>query len=119
MIIKLDQLISGENREKLIKQYLDNSRIYIENNEVKGYYLPDLEEGLIFADIDKAGLELMKIKYSLVDKAVLPSDNVVGIEFLKRNGFAETDTKGTRMILGSDIDWKPDKIFSRIGGNYG
>jgi hypothetical protein len=119
MIIKLDQLISGENREKLIKEYLDNSIIYVENNEIKGYYLTDLGEGLIFADTDKAGLELMKIKYSGIDKAVLPYDNVAGIEFLKRNGFAETDTKGTRMILGKNINWKPDKIFSRIGGNYG
>jgi GNAT superfamily N-acetyltransferase len=119
MIIKLDQLISGENREKLIKEYLDNSMIYVENNEIKGYYLTDLGEGLIFADTDKAGLELMKIKYSGIDKAVLPYDNVAGIEFLKRNGFAETDAKGTRMILGKNINWKPDKIFSRIGGNYG
>ncbi len=119
MIIRLDKMISGENREKLIKEYLDNSRIYVENNEVKGYYLPDLGEGLIFADTDKAGLELMKIKYSLVDKAVLPSDNSVGIEFLKNNGFAVADIKGTRMILGKGIDWKPEKIFSRIGGNYG
>ncbi len=119
MIIRLDKLISGEQREQLIKEYLDNSMIYVENKEVKGYYLPDLGEGLIFAVTDNAGLELMKIKYSMIDKAVLPSDNVAGTDFLKHNGFIETDTKGTRMILGKNIDWKPEKIFSRIGGNYG
>ena len=81
--------------------------------------MPDLGEGLINAETDSAGLELMKVKYSQIDKSVLPSDNVVGIEYLKKNGFVETDTKGTRMILGNDIDWKPEKIFSRIGGNYG
>ncbi|UCH13935.1 MAG: GNAT family N-acetyltransferase [Bacteroidales bacterium] len=119
MIIGLDIKISGEYRERLIKEYLDNSIIYIENKEVKGYYLPGLGEGPICADTDSAGLELMKIKYSNVDKAVLPYDNATGIEFLKQNGFIETDTKGTRMILGNHINWKPEKIFSRIGGNYG
>jgi len=119
MIMGLDKKISGENREILLKNYLDNSVIYIENSVVKGYYMPDLGEGLINAETDSAGLELMKVKYSQIDKSVLPSDNVVGIEYLKKNGFVETDTKGTRMILGNDIDWKPEKIFSRIGGNYG
>ena len=119
MIIGLDIKISGEDRERLIKEYLDNSMIYIKNKEVKGYFLPDLGEGLICANTDYAGLELMKIKYSRIDKAVLPYDNTTGIEFLKQNGFIETDTKGTRMILGNSIDWKPEMIFSRIGGNYG
>ncbi len=118
-IIGLDIKISGEYRERLIKEYLENSMIYIENKEVKGYFLPGLGEGLICADTDYAGLELMKIKYSGIDKAVLPYDNVAGREFLRQNGFAETDTKGTRMILGNHINWKPEKIFSRIGGNYG
>ena len=54
----------------------DNLMIYIENNEVKGHYMPDLGEGLINAEIDNVGLELMKVKYSQIGKAVLPSDNV-------------------------------------------
>jgi GNAT superfamily N-acetyltransferase len=119
MILEMDRKISGETRASLISDYLDNSIVFTENNELKGYYLTNLREGLIVADSEEAGLELMKVKYSKVDKAVLPSDNITGIEFLKRNGFAEADTKGTRMILGSDIDWKPKKIYSRIGGNFG
>jgi N-acetylglutamate synthase-like GNAT family acetyltransferase len=118
-ILELDRKISGENRASLLSDYLDNSVVFIANNEVKGYYIPGLREGLINADIKEAGLELMKVKYSKVDKAVLPSDNITGIEFLKRNGFVDADTKGTRMILGRNIDWKPQKIFSRIGGNFG
>ena len=119
MILELDRKISGENRSSLLSDYLDNSIVFIENNKVKGYYIRGLREGLIYADTKEAGLELMKVKYSKADKAVLPSDNILGIEFLKRNGFAEADTKGTRMILGSDIDWKPKNIYSRIGGNFG
>ncbi|MFA6422820.1 MAG: GNAT family N-acetyltransferase [Candidatus Buchananbacteria bacterium] len=119
MIYALDKEISGESREKLLTNYLEKSLVYAENDRVFGYFIPDLREGLIFADTEGAGLELMKIKYSKIDKAVLPSDNIVGIDFLKQNGFVETDKKGTRMVFGKDIDWKPQKIYSRIGGNLG
>ena len=118
MIYELDHSISGEKRELLLADYLINSKVYVENNKVLGYYIPGLKEGLIFADNDEAGLELMKLKYASVDKAVLPSDNHAGIEFLQQNGFVETK-KGTRMILGKDLDWNPKKMFSRIGGNLG
>jgi len=117
--IELDKKISGEEREPLIKEHLDNCYLYLDNHELTGFYLPDLGEGLILAGCTTTGLELMKIKYSKVDKAVLPSENSAGIDFLKRHGFSESGTKGKRMILGKEIPWKPDCIFSRIGGNYG
>ena len=118
MIYGLDRLISGEKRELLLKDYLSNASVYVENRKMVGYYLPDLREGLIYADNDEAGLELMKLKYAKVDKAVLPSDNIAGIDFLQQNGFTET-RKGTRMILGKELQWNPKKIFGRIGGNLG
>jgi GNAT superfamily N-acetyltransferase len=119
MVLDLDKKISGENRASLIRKYLDTSKVFIEKRKVLGYYIPDLGEGMIMADAEYAGLELMKIKYAKADKAVIPSDNQAGITFLKQNGFKETDTKGIRMIFGKDIDWDPLKIFSRTGGNYG
>ncbi len=63
-----------------------------------------MEEGLILADTIEDGIELMKVKYSKIDKAVISSENTAGIEFLKQNGFVEIQTKGTRMILGKDVD---------------
>ena len=117
-IYELDKAISGEKRELLLKDYLANSVLYIENENVAGYYLPDLKEGLIFADTNEAGLELMKLKYSTVDKAVIPIENVIGLEFLKQQGFIET-SKGTRMVFGKDLSWNPSKMYSRIGGNFG
>ena len=119
-IIKLDKRISGENRESLIEKHLDNSLMYLDNEGLTGFYLPNLGEGLIIADNSLAGIELMKAKYSKkADKAVIPSENQIGLDFLKKNGFVLSETKGKRMILGKDIDWKPECIFSRIGGNYG
>jgi len=118
MIYELDHQISGEKRELLLTDYLSNSKLFVEKNKVLGYYMPDLKEGLIYADTDGAGLELMKLKYAKVDKAVLPSDNIAGVAFLQQNGFVET-RKGTRMILGPNLDWNPKKMFGRIGGNFG
>ena len=50
---------------------------------------------------------------------MLPEDNQAGVGFLKQNGFVKTETKGTRMIPGKEIYWKPENIYSRIGGNFG
>jgi GNAT superfamily N-acetyltransferase len=118
-IYALDRIVSGENRERLLVDYLMNSKVYYKNGIVEGYYLPDLKEGLIVADSEDAGLALMEVKYSNADKAALPSDNEIGKKFLEENGFVKRDKKGTRMIYGKEIKWEPKKIYSRIGGNLG
>ncbi len=118
-VYELDRMVSGENRQKLISMFLSGSYVYLSNNEVKGFYLPDLKEGLIIAETGEAGVALMEIKYSKSDKAVLPSDNTTGICFLEQNGFIRTERKGTRMVFGKEITWQPQKLFSRIGGNFG
>ena len=118
-ILQLDRKISGEDRSILLGGRLMGSKICIRNNSVQGVYIPGLGEGLIIADNISAGTELMKIKYSVTDKAVLPSENVAGIAFLEQHGFVRTPVKGTRMVYGEDVRWKPEGIFSRIGGNLG
>ena len=118
-IFKIDEETSGENRRSLLADHLGKALVYIKNNAAEGFYMPDLGEGLILARTAEAGLELMKVKYSKADKAVLPIENAVGMGFLRQHGFSLTDTKGTRMIWGKDIDWKQAQVFSRIGGNYG
>ncbi len=118
-IIRLDKEISGEEREPLLKQYIESSFVYIENKEVKGFYIPTLGEGQIYADTTEAGISLMSKKYATVDTAVIPVINQIGLTFLKQNGFCESKTKGKRMILGNEIDWQPSKVFSRISGDYG
>jgi GNAT superfamily N-acetyltransferase len=118
-IMELDNNITGEDRSPLLTDYLQNTLVYMENNSIYGFYMPELGEGLILSDTTKAGLELMKKKYSSVDKAVLPSDNQSGIDFLLQSGFEVVNTRGIRMIKGDDINWNPQKVFSRIGGNYG
>jgi len=119
MVYELDRRVSGETRERLLSDYLEDSLIYLKDGIVMACFVPDLKEGLIIADSEEAGLSLMEIKYSKVDKASLPMNNQTGIRFLQQNGFVRTDKKGTRMIYGRDIQWMPEKIYSRIGGNLG
>jgi GNAT superfamily N-acetyltransferase len=118
-LIQLDNYVSGENRESLLKNYLNKSFVFYADNMIQGLFIPNLGEGPIFALTTDAGKELMRFKYSSVDKATIPSENQAGIEFIKELGFIETNTVGKRMIFGKDIDWKPEMIYNRIGGNFG
>lgn len=117
-IFYLDKKISGEDRSKLLIHRLENCYVYQRKGKIIGFYLPDIGEGLIVADDIKAGIELMKFKYSASNKGVLPLENIEGNVFLKENGFVESK-KAIRMIIGKEFPWHPDKIFSRIGGNLG
>jgi len=118
-IYKMDMQATGEGRERLLYPFLKNARLYIKNNILMGYLIPGLREGLIIAENEEAGFALMNAKYATVDKAILPADNKAGIEFLLKRGFADSGKKGTRMILGKEVPWKPEMIYSRIGGNVG
>jgi GNAT superfamily N-acetyltransferase len=118
-IYQLDLKVSGENRQLLLSDFIKDTMVYSVNDKVLGYCIPRLKEGPIIALTSDAGLELMKIKYRKSDKAVIPDENAIAWRFLKENGFRETETKGTRMILGKDIKWEPLNIYSRAGGNFG
>ena len=52
---------------------------------------------------------------SLILLWVAPIDNIEGLEFLKQNGFVET-IQWTRMLFGKDLNWSPQKMYSRMGG---
>jgi GNAT superfamily N-acetyltransferase len=118
-VLELDRRVSGEDRGHLIQGQLSGAYVCLQQDIVTGLYIPDLGEGPIIADNREAGFEFMKMKYSSVDKAVLPIDNLAGNHFLLQNGFSLTGTKGTRMILGNEVPWFPEKIYSRISGNFG
>jgi len=118
-IFEMDMSATGEGRDKLLSPCLMDAKLYIKHNKMMGYFLPGLREGLIVAENEEAGLDLMNVKYASADKAILPAENRAGVEFLIKRGFAITDKKGTRMIRGNEVHWKPEMIYSRIGGNVG
>ncbi len=117
-ILELDRALSGEGRCRLLKKHFQNSYIHLSGGRVDGYYLPGLGEGLIIADNDRAGLDLLRLKLSRSNKNVLPAGNRPGMVFMQENGFRETK-RATRMVRGQKFPWQPDKMFGRIAGNLG
>jgi len=118
-LYQLDRDISGEGREALIGDYLQDAKIYVKENVVYGFYLPSLKEGLIYANLEEAGLALMAYKYATMDKAVIPAQNLAGLTLLQELGFVAVEKTGRRMLLGDDIDWNASNVYARIGGNFG
>ena len=117
-ILELDKYVTTENRRWLLEMHLNSAKLIIVDNQLWAYYLPTLGEGPIISQTEEAGLDLMRLKYEGIDKAVLPLENTTGIIFLLENGFVQV-SKGARMIFGKEIQWKPEMIYSRIGGNFG
>jgi N-acetylglutamate synthase-like GNAT family acetyltransferase len=110
----LDQQVSGENRMFHLEQYLSNSFLYLENKQVKGFYLPNFGDGLIIATTILAGQELMKLRITSKDYAVFPVDNIIATEFVTQNNFKEIRIQ-KRMRLGKERNWQPTNIYNRIG----
>jgi GNAT superfamily N-acetyltransferase len=117
-LLTLDRLVSGEERKKLLREHLNNTLVFVENNILKGFYMPTLGEGLIIADSPAAGLALMKLRMASTKKFCIPMLNENALNFLNQHGFTEY-RRGSRMILGEKVIWDGSKIYSRIGGNLG
>lgn len=118
-IIKMDSMVSAEDREYWISQNLSNAIIYKRRNKLCGYYLPEAGEGTIVAINEEAGIELLKYKISFgQNKIVIPEKNKVVQKFMKKNNIKKYDSL-PRMIYGEMINWKPENIYNRISGFIG
>ena len=117
-LFELDRLVSGEDRKKLLCEHVNNAFVFIENNLLKGFYMPTLGEGLIIAESPAAGLALMKLRTASTKKFCIPILNEIALDFLSQHGFTEY-RRASRMILGEKVVWDGSKIYSRIGGNLG
>lgn len=118
-LLEMDTQISGEDRSILLTPHLPDAFVYGSEHHASGAYFPTLTEGLIIAVNKEAGLELMKYKYNKgIITAILPSDNIAGMNLLQESGSHFFRT-ASRMHIGEKINWKPEGIFSRIGGYLG
>ena len=117
-IIALDHSLSGEERGDLLLNSFSNSYKYADG-PIRGYYLPDFGKGLVIADTDQAGIELLKFKVSRERSMVcIPEANAVAMEFLVSIGYQPYLT-ATRMYLGKNIVWQPGKVYARGSGALG
>jgi GNAT superfamily N-acetyltransferase len=116
-ILELDKKAFGEDRSRIIERH-GKIYTYKEKEIITGLYIPDSGEGMVIAGNVKAGLELMRLRYSDVSRGVLPVENKEGIRFLVENGFEEY-RRSSKMILGRNIPWQPGCIFNILGANFG
>jgi GNAT superfamily N-acetyltransferase len=116
-LLALDQQASGEGRRALLNLHLEQSILYVEDGRLSGYYLPTLGEGVVIATHPQVGQALLTIKKP-ADRIVLPAENLAAIDFLHQSGYSIVQ-KATRMYLGEKMDWHPEMLYSRIGGNMG
>jgi GNAT superfamily N-acetyltransferase len=120
-IKKMDREISGEERFGFIGRFLNNAYVYpdSDSNGLRGFYLPEFENGYIAATDSKAGLELMKVRLNEGrTSAVIPSSNREANDFIISRKFVEIRT-APKMIYGNDIEWHPEKIYNRGSGYCG
>ena len=117
-IYKLDKLITGEDRQNILSQYINGGFVYKRNNKTKGFYLNDPGEKVIIAEDEEAGLELLKLRTSNNKYSTIPIGNISGNKFYVENTFKELK-KIKRMIYGNEIMCKNENIYNRIGGNFG
>jgi GNAT superfamily N-acetyltransferase len=118
---ELDRNVTGEERSNFIERFLLTGYVYTSgsSSEIKGFYLPDFGNGLIIANNNQAGLDLLRFKLSQGHtKVVIPEANITAKNFLTENGFQEYSVC-PRMVLGRDVEWKPEFVFSRASGYCG
>jgi GNAT superfamily N-acetyltransferase len=117
-IFELDHSISGEIREKLLINFLETGYKFYKH-EIEGFYLPDFGKGLIIANTEIAGIELLKFRLSFDPSSIgIPETNSKAIAFLKSNGFFEY-FKTPRMFLNKNVNWVSEKVYSRGCGYMG
>lgn len=114
----LDKAIFNEERHNTIEPHLKDCLLFVRNENVEGYFIPTLGDGLIAATNNEAGIELQKIRLKGNKICVFPAANTPLIQFLNDNNFQELK-RVPKMRLGEKRDWHPEKLYNRIGGNLG
>lgn len=119
-ILSLDFEATGENRLDLLNPFMQNTWIYIsDSGNPEGFYIENYGDGTIIATNETAGKLLLEFKHSRAAlRTVIPSSNKAAINHLNKLGI-EINSDINRMLLGEDVHWKPDNIYSRIAGFCG
>jgi hypothetical protein len=117
-VLWIDKKVSGENRHKIIRQYIDVGYGYSIDNMIVGAYFPSLGEGLVISENERAGIELLKRHIMKTDRITIPVENTIAQDFLRDNGFNEM-RRIKRMVFGELFEWNPKGVYNRIGGYLG
>jgi GNAT superfamily N-acetyltransferase len=119
-VFQIDKAITGEDRRSFLGHFLDDGWVHeSSSNIVDGFFLPSMAQGTVLAENDVAGLALLEFKIGHGSTSiVIPEANRTALMFLLERGFQET-ANAPRMVLGHDVNWHPQQIYSRGGGYCG
>lgn len=117
-IIELDRTISGEDRSQHFEAFLSESFVYLQNEKVEGVFFPSFGDGLIVANTETAGLELMKKRFQKFNIASFPEENKIAQRFMEFYGYTPTNSLA-RMNYKNQMPWKQEGLYNRVGGNIG
>ena len=117
-ILKMDRLATGEDRQELLLSSVSEALVYKQNNEVTGYYFSSLGEGLIIAETEQAGVELLQSRMSKKKQVVIPVDNISANNYCTANNFIEV-AKVRKMMYGDKIKGEYRNIYNRASGSAG
>ena len=117
-ILKIDRVAAGEDRSELLLSFTNNGFVYKQKNEVTGFYLSNLGEGLVIAENEEAGVELLKLRASTKKQAIVPIDNIAGNNYCSANNFKEI-AKVKKMMYGEKIKGQYENIYNRATGSSG
>jgi N-acetylglutamate synthase-like GNAT family acetyltransferase len=113
-VFNLDKIITGENRRAFLQQFIGKSFIYKKDGAVNGFCIPNIGSGPVYALDEEAGSALMKYKHSNeLCASVVPKANKDALMFFRYNSFDHFG-EAVRMYYGKDVNWMPDKVFSRM-----
>lgn len=116
--LELDFLATQEQRSELLEPHWGNACCIVSGNRMEGFFMPTLGEGYILSETVDAGLELLRKKHCDGRFGVIPLANQGAIRYLHESGFEEY-RRGIRMVHGKALDWHPEMIYGRVGGNLG
>jgi GNAT superfamily N-acetyltransferase len=118
-ILNIDRQILADDRAYLITRCYENGWIYKKNERLIGYYLPNMGRGPVVATDTEAGLLLLRLKHSEAERrTAVPEENREAIAYMHKTGF-EHFNDCARMILGREVPWQPNRIFSYSHGYCG
>lgn len=118
-ILAMDLKATGENRKDMLALHLPATWVQKEGEAVRGFYVETLGNGLVVAENEEIGLNLLKQRIRRNDSVVaIPDANQAAIAYLQEQGFTE-GSPIPRMVLGEPLAWNPSMIFSRASGYTG
>lgn len=118
-VYSLDRFANRECRIHLLDKFYSNGLGYFKENELIGFYLPEFGRGLVIAQSEESGIELLKIKHSEKGKrTIVPKDNLSSIQYLENLNLKKGEN-ASRMVLGLDSKWNPRNIYSYGSGYCG